>query len=440
MLNKFQNQLEQLVENSKHHRYLVASSGGLDSTVLIHLSHQLDLSFGICHVNFQLRGKESNDDQSFLETLAEQLKCPIYNLKKNAKDYAKEHQLSTQESAREIRYNWFEQCLDKHNYDYLLTAHHADDDLETYLINSFRGTGIKGLTGIPAKRNQILRPLINYTREEILDFAKSKKLTWREDKSNASDKYLRNVIRHHLIPFFQYRQDNLHARFKTTQDNLSRQETILEDYLNLVFKQVVTKTENSYRFDLKALKQFPNNDKILMELLKDFNFKDWDAIFDLPEAQVGKYVTSNTHKLVKERGFLELFVAQDDTVNEKKISLSGFPKSIEFEEGKLIFHVTEDFQKSAKHTAYLSKDLLKSELCLRPYKIGDYFCPLGMKGKRKLSDFLKDEKLSTLQKSKIWVLEHQNDIVWVVNHRLDNRYKVTENTKACLKIQFIPSH
>ena len=440
MLIKFQKQLEQLVAKPKKSRYLVASSGGLDSTVLIHLCLKLKLDFGICHVNFQLREKDSDLDQEFLEELAGKYQKPIYVLKENAKKYGKQHQLSTQESAREIRYNWFEQCLKQHKYDYLLTAHHADDDLETYLINSFRGTGIKGLTGIPIKRKQILRPLINFTREEILDFAKSKELHWQEDKSNASDKYLRNVIRHHLVPFFRDRQDNLHARFKTTQDNLVRQDIILEDYLNLVFNQIVTETKSSYRFDIKTLKQFPNYDKILIELLKDFGFKDWDSLISLVDGQVGKYISSSTHKIVKERGFLELFSSEENSTIKKNISLNDLPKIIKFSDGKLHFENSNTFEKSPRHTAYLSKDLLKSELCLRPYKIGDYFCPLGMKGKRKLSDFLKDEKLSTLQKSKIWVLEHQNDIVWVVNQRIDNRYKVTENTKECLKIQFTPSH
>jgi tRNA(Ile)-lysidine synthase len=438
MFKKFQNQLQQLIASPKKYRFLVAASGGLDSTVLIYLCHQFELDFGICHVNFQLRGVESDKDEAFLKDISSKLDCPIFIHSQNTKIYAKNQQLSIQVAAREIRYNWFKKCIDEEGFDYLLTAHHADDNLETYLINSFRGTGIKGLKGIPGKRRYILRPLLRMSREEILDFAQNQELIWREDQSNASDKYLRNVIRHHLIPFFQERQDDLYARFHTSLSNINRQETLLEDYLHLIFKQVVEQKESTYRIKIEALKQFPNHENILIELLKDFGFKDWDSISNLLNAQVGKYVNSNTHKLVKERGFLELFQAKDMPNKEILISLNNLPNSLDFTAGRLYFETVDSFQKTDKNTAYLSKNLLKSELCLRPYKIGDYFCPLGMQGKRKLSDFLKDEKLSTFEKSKIWVLTHKNDIVWVVNHRIDNRYKVTETTNQCLKIQFFP--
>lgn len=437
MLNTFRNQLQQLPTSPEKQRFLVAASGGMDSTVLVYLCHQLELDFGICHVNFQLRGKDSDSDQKFLEELAKSLHCPIYVLKQNAKNFAKQHKLSTQVAAREIRYHWFEECLENHKYNYLLTAHHADDNLETFFINSCRGTGIKGLTGIPEKRDYILRPLLKFTREDISNYAKSKAISWREDQSNASDKYLRNVIRHHLMPFFQKRQDDLYARFDKTLKNLSRQESLLEDYLHLIFKQVVEQKKNTYRFKIEVLKQFPNHKNILIELLKDFGFKDWESIVDLLDAQVGKYVESNTHKLFKERGFLELFENETKSIDEKNITMENFPKTIDFDAGQLHFDIVQTFQKTDQHTAYLSKDLLKSDLCLRPYKAGDYFCPLGMRGKRKLSDFLKDEKLTTFEKSKIWVLTHQNDIVWVVNHRIDNRYKITENTNQCLKIQYL---
>jgi tRNA(Ile)-lysidine synthase len=438
MLKQFQNQLKQLHTTPGKHRFLIAASGGLDSTVLIHLCHQLKLNFGICHVNFQLRGKDSDGDQKFLEDLAKKLERPLFALSRNAKEYAEEHQLSTQVAARQIRYSWFEKCLNDHNFDHLLTAHHADDDLETYLINSFRGTGIKGLTGIPEKRDYILRPLLKFTRKEILSFAKNEHLKWREDLSNAEDKYLRNVIRHHLLPFFEQRKDNLYARFETTQNNLNRQESLLEDYMHLIFKQVAEEKKESYHINIKKLKQFPNPEKILTELLKDFGFTDWDSLTGLMDTQVGKYISSSTHRLVRERGFLELFQLKEHSAESIHVSLENLPKTIHFDQGVLFIETSDSFEKSPHNFAFLSKDLLKSDLCLRPYKKGDYFCPLGMKGKRKLSDFLKDEKLSTFEKSKIWVLTHQKEIIWVINHRIDNRYKITENTRQCLKIEFSP--
>lgn len=438
MHNSFQNQLQRLVNQPKSKRFLIAASGGLDSTVLIDLCNTLKLDFAICHVNFKLRGKDSEDDQLFLEKIANQLNVPIFILEKDVKPFAKANQLSTQEAARQIRYDWFNSCIEKHHYDYVMTAHHANDDVETYLINSFRGTGIKGLTGISDQRDDILRPLLKYPKNSISDYAKVQHLNWREDESNASDNYLRNVIRHHVIPFFDKRQDNFHTRFKTTQQNLIRQNDLLEDYLNMAFKQVVQPSEDTYRFNIKTLETFPNPKSILIELLQDFGFTDWDSVYDLTTAQVGKFVKSSRHKLVKERGFLELFVLKDKTHQPITIDLNTLPKTVVFPEGEIHFEFANNFKKNPSEIAYVSKDLLKSEFILRPYKMGDYFYPLGMQGKRKLSDFLKDEKLTTFEKSKIWVLTNQNEIVWVVNHRIDNRFKITENTQECLKIQFLP--
>ncbi|MBS3738006.1 tRNA lysidine(34) synthetase TilS [Mesohalobacter halotolerans] len=436
MQDHFQKQIQYLVPGAENKRFLIAASGGLDSTVLIHLCNVLGMKFGICHVNFKLRGQDSDEDQRFLEDLAHRLNCPVFVLEKNAKVYANKHQLSTQEAARQIRYQWFKDCLDKENYDAVMTAHHADDDLETYLVNSFRGTGIRGLTGISQKRDSIIRPLLKFTRDEILTYANQLSIQWREDQSNASDHYLRNVIRHHLIPFFDKRQDDLHARFKTTQNNINRQKDLLDDYINMVFKQMVKATEETYRFDIKTLKTFPHPKNILIELLKDFGFTDWDSVYGLVTAQVGKYVTSSTHKLVKERGFLELFVLKNDEKKPITINLDKLPKTVSFAEGKLSFETVKNFDKATPNIAFISKDLLKSSLLLRPYERGDYFCPLGMQGRRKLSDFLKDEKLSTKDKSKIWVLCHNHNIIWVVNQRIDNRYKTTDNTTTCLKITY----
>ncbi len=436
MQSSFQKQLQHLIPQAENSRFLIAASGGIDSTVLIHLCYVLGLNFGICHVNFKLRGEESDSDQVFLEDLAQTLNRPIFILEKSAKVYANSRQLSTQVAAREIRYQWFKDCLEKENYDMVMTAHHADDDMETYLINSFRGTGIKGLTGISEKRNNIIRPLLEFTRQDILNYAESQNLSWREDRSNASDNYLRNVIRHHLIPFFEKREDNLHARFKTTQDNIKRQNELLEDYLNIAFKQIVRPSQDSYQFDIKTLETFPHPKNLLIELLKDFDFTDWNSVYNLLTAQVGKFVTSSSHKLVKERGFLELFAISEIDEDSITINLENLPKVITFSGGKLHFEVVDSFYKTNPDIAFISKDLLKTELKLRLYKIGDYFCPLGMQGKRKLSDFLKDEKLSTKEKLQVWVLCHNQDIVWIVNQRIDDRYKITDKTTQCLKITY----
>lgn len=438
MLAKFKREFSHLLDDYKDNRYLVAASGGLDSTVLIHLCNSLHLDFAICHCNFQLRGEESDGDQSFLEELANTLNRPIYVHTKNTKTYAEEKKLSIQEAAREIRYEWFEQCLNEYKYDYLLTAHHANDNIETYVINSFRGTGIKGLTGIPQKRDKIIRPLLNFSREELHNYTKANNILWREDSSNESDNYLRNIIRHHLIPFYTKRQDNLYARFETTLNHINRQESLLEDYLHLIFKQVVESSGEHYRIKIEALKQFQNHDLILIELLREFGFKDDKSLVQLLDAQVGKFLTSTSHKIVKERGFLELFLIENTTRTAINFELNALPLTIEFENGVLEFSEVEDYNNAPSQVGFLNKDKITDKLSLRPVQNGDYFYPLGMTGKRKLSDFLKDEKLTNFAKSKTWVLTHNKDIVWVVNQRIDDRYKITKTTSACLKVEFKP--
>ncbi len=439
MLEKFKSELAKFSIDLKNVRFLIASSGGLDSTLLIHLCNALSLDFGICHCNFKLRGKASDEDETFLRELAENFCVPIYVLSKNAKVYAKQHKLSTQEAARQIRYEWFKNCLENEGYDMLMTAHHADDNLETFLINAFRGTGIKGLTGVPAKRGNILRPLLKFSRDQIYNYAIANNLSWREDQSNESDAYLRNVLRHHLIPFFKNRNDNHSARFNNTLGQMSRQHTLLKDYMALVKEKVILQKQLTLQISLSELKSFSNPQFILIELLKDYGFSDFRSLQNLLNAQNGKYVTSGTHKAVKEREFLEVFSLIESNSAEIEIEISSIPNRIVFENGELHFSNQNDFNITPQHTAFLNKDLITEDLVLRPMRIGDFFYPLGMAGKRKLSDFLKDEKLTNFEKSKVWVLTHKNDIVWVVNHRIDNRYKIIKSTKVCLKIEFVSS-
>jgi tRNA(Ile)-lysidine synthase len=441
MLKPFESNLFTLVSHFKNKRFLIAASGGLDSTVLIHLCHSLNLDIGICHVNFQLRGEESDADEKFLVELAKRLNCPIFTQKKDTKTYAKRHQLSTQVAAREIRYKWFEVCLKGHQYDYLLTAHHADDNIETYLINSFRGTGIKGLTGIPKQRDYILRPLLGFSRADILSYAESHNILWREDKSNNSDHYFRNRLRHHLIPFFKSHDTDIFSRFETTQSHISRQENLLNDYISLVKERIFLQQEPTVRIGIKELELFSNPDLILIELLKDYGFVDAKSIANLIYAHNGKFLTSEHYKIVKERGFLELYQTEEQTATETEISLDKLPQQVTFTEGALHFSITDSshFNFSTPNIAFIDKALLTEHLVLRPLKTGDFFYPLGMTGKRKLSDFLKDEKLTNFEKSKTWVLTHKNDIIWVINLRIDNRYKITKSTKTCLKIEFSTS-
>jgi len=438
MLVKVKKEFSNLIKNYATKRYLVAASSGLDSTVLIHLCQELKLDFGICHCNFQLRGEESEGDQQFLEALAKDLKTPIYSKTENAKTYATKKRISIQEAAREIRYNWFDYCLTTHHYDVLLTAHHANDKIETFLINSFRGTGLRGLTGIPDKRESIARPLLNFSREELQKYAEENQISWRDDRSNESDNYLRNIFRHHLVPFFEDKGDDMFSRFNTTFKHLIRQHTLLGDYLEYVRHKIHIQKEPTLQISLKELQRFPNYTLLLLEVLRDYGFSDNKGVTNLINAQNGKTIYAQDFQITKERGFLELFEIEHQQKKPVEIKFDTIPCKIDFENGSLEFSEVPTFSKSSSEFAFLNKDKLTGKLILRPHKEGDYFYPLGMKGKRKLSDFLKDEKLTNFAKSKTWVLTHNNDIIWVVNHRIDDRYKLTKTTSTCLKVVFKP--
>ena len=255
MLNNFQNHINQNLSFLNKSRLLIAISGGLDSVVLTHLCHQLKLNIALAHCNFNLRGNESDGDEEFVLQLAEDLDLEVFIESFETEDYAKTYKLSTQMAARELRYNWFEELAEQLNFDFILTAHHADDNLETFLINLSRGTGLDGLMGIPEVNNKIVRPLLTFSREDIETYAKTNKLTWREDSSNASNKYLRNKLRHDVIPVLKEINPFLLQNFESTQNHLQDSKQIIEDAIVRIQKKAVyVDNDNVIRLSIKKLK------------------------------------------------------------------------------------------------------------------------------------------------------------------------------------------
>ena len=254
MLNNFQNHINQNLSFLNKSRLLIAISGGLDSVVLTHLCHQLKLNIALAHCNFNLRGNESDGDEEFVLQLAEDLDLEVFIESFETEDYAKTYKLSTQMAARELRYNWFEELAEQLNFDFILTAHHADDNLETFLINLSRGTGLDGLMGIPEVNNKIVRPLLTFSREDIETYAKTNKLTWREDSSNASNKYLRNKLRHDVIPVLKEINPFLLQNFESTQNHLQDSKQIIEDTIVRIQKKAVyVDNDNVIRLSIKKL-------------------------------------------------------------------------------------------------------------------------------------------------------------------------------------------
>lgn len=413
---------------------LVAVSGGMDSVVLTHLCHHLKLNIALAHCNFNLRGNESDADEDFVLELAEDLDLEAFIESFDTEAYAKDRKLSIQMAARELRYAWFEELAEKLKFEYVLTAHHADDNLETFLINLSRGTGLEGLTGIPEVNNKLVRPLLPFSRETIEAYAKKNKLKWCDDSSNASTKYLRNKLRHDVIPVLKDMNPQLLRNFQKTRHHLTDASYIIEESVDaFLSKAIENMDDNVVKFKIPEFKKLKHPKPYLYETFKEFGFTQWDDIYDLLDAETGKQVFSATYRLIKNRE--HLLLSEIKTAKSKPILISENDKKVETPFGILFFDEVDAIEEKQKNRIYVDKDKLKFPLTIRTWEEGDVFYPFGMTGKKKLSKYFKDEKLSLLDKENTRLLCSGNDIVWVVNRRADNRFKVTENTKHILKIK-----
>ena len=432
LLTNFKNHISNTFPALKGKRILIACSGGLDSVVLSRLFKELNYDISLAHCNFSLRGKESDEDENFVILLADKLSIPIFNKKFNTKAYKIKHKLSIQVAARQLRYQWFAEVCAEHSFDYLATAHHLDDDLETFLINLSRGTGLKGLIGIPLINDKIIRPFLNFPRADILQYAKENNCPWREDSSNQTSDYLRNKLRIEVIPRLKEVDHNLLNGFHQTQKYLNDSMALVNDYMTLIKNLVVSETEDGFEIDVLKLQDLPNTNALLYELLAPFGFTAWDNLSDLLTAQSGKQIFSESHRILKNRKSLLLvennFVHNKATYTIKESDTSiDTPINLKIERVDKILGYTPSI-------VYLDVQKLSFPLQLRKWREGDSFYPFGMKGKKKLSKFFKDEKLSLIAKEKTWVLSSGNQIVWIVGMRSDHRFKVENQTKKILKI------
>ena len=417
--------------------YLLAVSGGVDSVVLCELSKQAGISFAIAHCNFGLRGEESERDEVFVCNVAKQYGVAFFVKKFDTALFAGQQKLSIQEAARKLRYEWFEDVRKDQGFAYTLLAHHANDNIETMLMNFFRGTGLEGLTGMPVEKQDehCLRPMLQLRRSEIEAFAKENDLTWVEDSSNESNKYTRNFFRNEIIPqlqnVFPQVEENLLKNLQRFGDTNMIYETAIKDLKRKLYE---VKGEEVHIPVLKLMKY--RNTSLLYEVLKEFGFseKGIPELLKLAEASSGKYMANAQYRIIRHRAWFiiaPLSVTTGTLVIEKENDLVQFEtRQIRF---KRLAKEKFELDKEAS-VAQLDAKEIQFPLILRKWKAGDYFYPLGMRKKKKVARFLIDQKLSKTEKEKVWVLESHKRIVWVVGYRIDDRFKFNEGTKEVLQI------
>lgn len=430
MLAEFKKHIDTNFTNLISNRFLLACSGGLDSVVLTHLCKACHLDFSLAHCNFQLRGDESDNDEQFVVRLADELNIKNYVKHFETNDYIIQNKVNVQIAARELRYAWFTEVMQQNDISTLVTAHHADDNLETFLIHLSRGTGVDGLTGIPAKTDTISRPLLSFSREQILSYAKSENLKWVEDSSNLDTKYLRNKIRHKIVPSLKELHPTFLRNFEQTQSHLKSANSILNNHIEILKTRIFEESENGFQIPISELSVLHPQSAYLYALLKDYNFTAWKDIAQLLKSMSGKEIRSKTHRLVRNRGYLLLEKIVCEDANEFYIAEN------EAEIKEPIFISIEEVSAittTSNNILYVDKDSLKYPMVVRKWKKGDYFYPFGMGGKKKLSKYFKDEKIDIISKQRQWLLCSGGEIIWIIGRRPDQRFSVRKETKQILK-------
>lgn len=434
MLQKFKDHITNNLSFLSGSKIVIACSGGVDSVVLVKLCNILNLQPDIAHCNFKLRGEESDEDEKFVAQLANELQSPFYSIYFDTENYAQIHSMSIQMAARELRYDWFKELAKKNKIDYILTGHHADDNLETFLINLSRGTGIDGVIGIPEVNDIFVRPLLPFSRDQVLKFAKENKLEWREDSSNSSTKYLRNKLRIDVIPELKSVTPQFLQNFNTTIEYLKQSSDFIKDQVFYLKKELFDFSDKEcIKIPIGKLHHFGNPKSYLYFLLKEYGFKAWSDIERMIIAQSGKQIFSETHRLVKDREYLLLSPISEE-ISNRNYNIPEAESMLMIPSGTLKFKDVSEVSNTDLKTIYVDKEKLKYPLTVRKWKEGDYFYPLGMKGKKKLSKYFKDEKLSLLAKERVWLLCSEKEIVWIINYRADNRFKIMPQTEQILKI------
>ncbi|KAA5546633.1 tRNA lysidine(34) synthetase TilS [Adhaeribacter rhizoryzae] len=438
MINKVLAYAEQHALFTLTDKIIATVSGGIDSVVLCDILYKLKISFCVAHANFGLRAEESDADEIFVKKLAKKYNVPFYSEQFNTLEFAQQEKISTQMAARTLRYNWFEQLRQQLGYNYVATAHHQNDAAETILLNLTKGTGIAGLHGIAAKKAYLIRPLLCLTKDDIYEYVTENQLIWREDSSNESTKYQRNLIRHEVIPVLKNINPSLETTLNQTVEKIQGAEQIYLAYINEIKTKALRQEAGVTYLNLTPLREALALPVVLFELLRDYNFnyENTRAILETFEGISGKTFQSATHVLVKDRD--QLVITSKDLRVYGSFEINLADEYFDQNGLKLKIHQlpAENYKiPRSRNIAALDLNLLQFPLKIRPWKEGDWFVPLGMNGKKKLSDFFINEKIPVNLKAKIMVLTSDKSVVWIIGHRLDNRFKVTDKTEQVLELE-----
>ena len=418
-----------LNHNKYNYKYLLAISGGVDSIVLLDLFRQTNSQFQVAHCNFQLRGEDSLGDEELVRNYCGKNQIPFHHIRFNVDEFKSTGNYSTEMACRILRYNWFDEIIKQNHLDYLVTAHHLNDNIETFIINLSRGTGIKGLTAMQIDQNKIFRPLLHFTKKQILNYAETNKLNWREDYTNLTDEYTRNKIRHHITPIL----NEIHPKFEA---NFLKTLGYLNDTNNFVINQIenirniLIPNDTYTEIDISKLEELNDKNFVQFHLFEKYGFNKLEEIEKLKVSENSSEITSITHRLIKNRD--KLILARIKDINKEEIIINQ--EKIDLESITLEFIKSDLRLENAKEI--IDTKNIQFPLKIRRIKKGDYFYPIGMKGQKKIiSKYLKDLKLSKIEKEQTWLLvDNRDQIIWVINQRLDERFKINNITKEFLNI------
>lgn len=421
-------------------KILVAVSGGVDSMVLWHLIDKSNYLYGVVHMNFSLRGAESDADEALVKRIATERKIPFYTKKVDTQKFAEESGVSIQMAARTLRYNFFKELADVHQYDCLATAHHLEDDVETFLLNLNRGTGVKGLAGIRSTCEKF-RPLLGFTKAEIREYANENAIEFREDRSNESTNYDRNWFRHEIIAPWKERNPSLLNTMRQNLNHLKETYDILQEYVEQQSKDLTLELEKGY-VAYSTIEKLDRKQFYLYHLLAPLGFNPVQVsnlLMCIKKKQVGKVFIGKDWTIFVDREQFEITLGiekEDSTAYhiDKNTSVMYYPIHLEFQR-----FLNEEYNApfKSKNEEVVDRSKLVYPLTVRKWADGDKMQPLGMQGKKKISDILIDLKVSRAQKEKTYVLLSEDKIVWLIGHRLDDRFKVTEDSSKLLKIKII---